>query len=98
MDYGFIKIPFALFSAISIVHAQKCWRNFLSGCAAGRRTAGKPPALRNPRVRLDSLVFLSSIMFATLVHSSQRFSNAQKMLSILDISALSEKVSRKYFW
>lgn len=41
-------------------HAQKCWRNFLSGCAAGRRTAGKPPPLRNSRATLDIQVILSS--------------------------------------
>lgn len=41
-------------------HAQKCWRNFLSGCAAGRRTAGKPPPLRNSCATLDVQVVLSS--------------------------------------
>ncbi|SAE42043.1 Uncharacterised protein [Enterobacter hormaechei] len=41
-------------------HVQKCWRNSLSGRAAGRRTAGKPSPLRDPPRHLDIQVVLSS--------------------------------------
>lgn len=76
---------------------QCCWHNPASMRRCGRRTAGKYSLIRNPRVSLDVQVILPSIMFAILIHLSRPFCNAQKMLSILDIWALSEKVSTKYF-
>ncbi|WP_220405992.1 hypothetical protein, partial [Escherichia coli] len=75
-----------------------CWHYQSSMRWYVRRTASKPAPSRNPFPILDVQVFLSSIIFVTLLHSSRPFNNAQKMLSNLDNSALSEKVSRKYFW
>lgn len=77
---------------------QKCWRISLPGRTAARRTASKRPPLRNSHTRLDVQFVLSSSIDSALTNFHTYTRNEQKMLSNLDISTLSEKLSTKYLW